>query len=66
LKDAIDVAKGVVKRVRRKRNIALKERVGVRRLVLSERPPPLSGVVIGISKTGDRHGPNNSLRLQRA
>jgi hypothetical protein len=65
LKDAIDVAKGMVSWVRRKRNIAFKERVGVRRLVLSERPPPLSGVVIGISKTGDRHGPNNSLRLQR-
>jgi protein involved in polysaccharide export with SLBB domain len=70
LKDAIDVAKGMVKRVRRKRNVALRERererVGVRRLVLSDRPPPpLSGVVIGISKTGDRHGPNNSLRLQR-
>jgi hypothetical protein len=68
-KDAIDVAKGVVERVRRKRNVALRERerVGVRRHVLNDRPPPpLSGVVIGISKTGDRHGPNNSLRLQRA
>jgi hypothetical protein len=44
-----------------------RERVGVRRHVLNDRPPPpLSGVVIGISKTGDRHGPNNSLRLQRA
>ena len=53
LKGAIDVAKEMVKRVRRKRNVALRERVGVSSSSSDGRP---GGVMIGISKTVDRHG----------
>jgi hypothetical protein len=62
LKGAIDVAKGMVKRVRRKRNVALRERVGVRRHMRAVSSSSSSsdgrpgGVMIGISKTVDRHG----------
>jgi hypothetical protein len=57
LKGAIDVAKGMVKRVRRKRNVALRERVGVRRHMraVSSSDGRAGGVMIGISKTVDRH-----------
>jgi hypothetical protein len=60
LKGAIDVAKGMGKRVRRKRNVALRERVGVRRhmraVSSSSSDGRPGGVMIGISKTVDRHG----------